>query len=198
MERILFIDACLRGPEQSRTYGLCRHFLAEYTARHPSTEVIRRELAAMELPVMTGKLAQEREGWLKGEPEHPLLQPAKDMAGADLILVGAPYWEYQLPALLRCYLEQISVGGLTFVYGEDGRPHGLCKPNKLFYITTAGGPILDRNCGFDYIKTLCGNMLGFTDIDYVAAECLDVWGVNVEEKIREAEEVLRSKIKSWH
>ena len=41
-------------------------------------------------------------------------------------------------------------------------------------------------------------MLGFTDIDYVAAECLDVWGVNVEEKIREAEEVLRSKIKSWH
>ena len=47
MERILFIDACLRGPEQSRTYGLCRHFLEEYTTRHPGTEVVRRELAAM-------------------------------------------------------------------------------------------------------------------------------------------------------
>ena len=99
--------------------------------------------------------------------------------------------------MLRCYLEQVSVCGLTFVYMEDGRPKGLCKANKFFYITTAGGPILDRNCGFDYIKTLCGNMLGFTDMDYAAAECLDVWGVDVEEKLREAEGVLREKIKSW-
>ena len=121
----------------------------------------------------------------------------RQFAEADMILVGAPYWEYQFPAALRCYLEQVSVGGLTFVYTEDGRPKGLCKANKLFYITTAGGPIMDRNCGFDYIKTLCSNMLGFTDIDYVAAECLDVWGVDVEEKLREAEEILRSKIKSW-
>lgn len=57
---------------------------------------------------------------------------------ADVILVGAPYWEYQFPALLRCYVEHISVSGLTFAYGEDGRPHGLCKGDRLFYLTTAG------------------------------------------------------------
>ncbi len=73
-------------------------------------------------------------------------------------------------------MEHISVSGLTFAYGEDGRPHGLCKGDRLFYLTTAGGPILDRNCGFDYLKTLLGNMMDFKKMDYVAAECTDVIG----------------------
>ena len=110
---------------------------------------------------------------------------------------GAPYWEYQFPALLRCYVEHISVSGLTFAYGEDGRPHGLCKGDRLFYLTTAGGPILDRNCGFDYLKTLLGNMMDFKKMDYVAAECTDVIGYPVEEELQKAEEQVRAQIQSW-
>ena len=114
-----------------------------------------------------------------------------------MILVGAPYWEYQFPALLRCYVEHISVSGLTFAYGEDGCPHGLCKGDRLFYLTTAGGPILDRNCGFDYLKTLLGNMMDFKKMDYVAAECTDVIGYPVEEELQKAEEQVRAQIQSW-
>lgn len=100
-------------------------------------------------------------------------------------------------ALLRCYVEHISVSGLTFAYGEDGRPHGLCKGDRLFYLTTAGGPILDRNCGFDYLKTLLGNMMDFKKMDYVAAECTDVIGYPVEEELQKAEEQVRAQIQSW-
>lgn len=185
MERILFIDACLRGPEQSRTYGLCRHFLEEYTARHPGTEVIRRELAAMELPVMTGKLAQEREGWLQSEPEHPLLQPARDMAGADLILVGAPYWDLSFPAALKVYLEWASMLGLTFRYTEDGQQIGLSKARTLVYCTTAGGPVEGQNYGYDYLKALAA-MFGIPSTHFVAAQGLDIWGNDVEGILKQA------------
>ena len=195
--RVLFVNSCIRG-EASRTLRLCRAAIEQM--KETLEDVTVEELVLDQediLPLNSQRLAQRHEMEEKGQFDHPMFRYGRQFAEADMILVGAPYWEYQFPAALRCYLEQVSVGGLTFVYTEDGRPKGLCKANKLFYITTAGGPIMDRNCGFDYIKTLCSNMLGFTDIDYVAAECLDVWGVDVEEKLREAEEILRSKIKSW-
>ena len=195
--RVLFVNCCIRGQE-SRTLRLCRAAIEQMkeTLEDVSVEELILDQEDI-LPLNSQRLAQRHELEEKGAFDHPMFRYGRQFAEADLILVGAPYWEYQFPAMLRCYLEQVSVCGLTFVYTEEGRPKGLCKASKLFYVTTAGGPIMDRNCGFDYIKTLCGNMLGFTDIDYVAAECLDVWGVNVEEKLQEAEEALRGKIMSW-
>ena len=195
--RVLFVNACIRG-EESRTLRLCRAAIEQMKESLEDVTVEELVLDQEEiLPLNSRTLALRHELEEKGQFDHPMFRFGHQFAEADLILVGAPYWEYQFPAVLRCYLEQISVGGLTFVYTEDGRPKGLCKADQLFYITTAGGPILDRNCGFDYIKTLCGNMLGFTNMDYVAAECLDVWGIDVEEKLQEAEALLREKIKSW-
>ena len=195
--RVLFVNGCIRGQE-SRTLRLCRAAIEQM--KETLEDVTVEELVLDQediLPLNSQRLAQRHELEEKGQFDHPMFRYGRQFAEADLILVGAPYWEYQFPAVVRCYLEQVSVCGLTFVYGEDGRPKGLCKANQLFYITTAGGPIMDRNCGFDYLNTLCSNMLGFTDVDYVAAECLDVWGVNVEEKLQEAEEALRGKIMSW-
>ena len=195
--RVLFVNCCIRGQE-SRTLRLCRAAIEQM--KETLEDVTVEELVLDQediLPLNSQRLSQRHELEEKGQFDHPMFRYGRQFAEADLILVGAPYWEYQFPALLRCYLEQVSVCGLTFVYTEDGRPKGLCKANKLFYITTAGGPIMDRNCGFDYLNTLCSNMLGFTDLDYVAAECMDVWGVDVEEKLREAEAVLREKIKNW-
>jgi len=195
--RVLFVNCCIRG-EESRTLRLCRAAIDQMKESLEDVTIEELILDQEEiLPLNSRRLAQRHELEEKGQFDDPMFRYARQFAAADMILFGAPYWEYQFPAMLRCYLEQVSVCGLTFVYMEDGRPKGLCKANKFFYITTAGGPILDRNCGFDYIKTLCGNMLGFTDMDYTAAECLDVWGVDVEEKLREAEGVLREKIKSW-
>ena len=44
MERLLFLDACVRGPELSRTWRLCQRFLEEYTTLHPQVQVCHRDL----------------------------------------------------------------------------------------------------------------------------------------------------------
>lgn len=195
--KVLFVNCCVRG-EASRTLRLCRAALEQIQETLEDVSIEELTLDKEEiLPLNGQRLAQRHELEEKGEFDAPSFRYARQFAAADLVVIGAPYWEYQFPALLRCYLEQISVCGLTFAYTEDGRPKGLCRADRLFYITTSGGPILNRNCGFDYIKTLCGDMLGFTQMDWAAAECLDVWGEDVEGRLCQAEDELRAKIKAW-
>ncbi len=196
--KVLFVNGCIRGAS-SRTLGLCRAALEEIEAKYPGCQV--EELVLDQetdlAPLRSDTLALRAELEEAGTFDHPMFRYARQFAGADLVVLGAPYWEYQFPALVRCYLEHISVGGVTFTYGEDGRPHGLCRAGRLLYITTAGGPILDRNCGFDYVKTLCGQMLQIPSIQWVGAECLDVWGEDVAARLAQAETSLRETVRSW-
>lgn len=186
MENILFIDACMRGPGLSRTHRLCQYFLERYTARRPDAEVRHRDLRQCALPLLTGELARERDGWVAWGTDHPLLTPAKEVAGADLILVGAPYWDLSFPAVLKVYLEWASVLGVTFRYEEDGRQVGMSRARSLVYLTTAGGPVAGQNYGFDYLQAL-GAMFGIPDSRCVAAEGLDIRGADPEAILIQAE-----------
>ena len=187
MKQLLFLDACMRGQEVSRTARLCRRFLEEYRALRPETRIVRRDLTGAELPVMTAARAEERDALALAGSDSPLLAPAREVAGSDLILVGAPYWDLSFPAALKVYLEWSSVLGITFRYAEDGRQVGLSRARALVYLTTAGGPVEGQNYGFDYLRGLAG-MFGIPDSRCVAAENLDVLGTDVEQVLRQAEE----------
>lgn len=52
---------------------------------------------------------------------------AKEFASADAVVIAAPYWDFSFPAVLKQYLEAITIVGLTFYYTEEGFPKGLCK-----------------------------------------------------------------------
>ena len=196
--KVLFVNGCIRG-ESSRTLRLCRTALAEIGRKYPDARVeevvLDRETDLLPLRSDTLDLRHALEE--AGTFDHPMFRYARQFAEAELVVLGAPYWEYQFPALVRCYLEHIAVGGVTFTYKEDGIPRGICRARRLLYLTTAGGPILDRNCGFDYVRTLCGQMLQIPEIDWAGAECLDVWGEDVETRLTRAEQSICEKIKGW-
>lgn len=194
---LLFVNCCIRG-EESRTLGLCRVALEELKKKYADLEVEELCLDQEDiLPLNSARLNARHAFEKENDFTDPMFRYAHQFAAADMILIGAPYWEFQFPAMLRCYLEHISVCGVTFVYTEAGIPKGLGKAQRLFYVTTAGGTIGDRNCGFDYVKTLCGDMLGIPEMDWAGAEDLDVWGVDVEGQLKKAEEQIRTKIQSW-
>ena len=178
MEQILFVDACMRG-ELSRTRILCREFLDQYAALHPQCQILHRDLTCPSLPVLTGPMAQERDALAADEKDHPMLQPAFEAAQADLILVGAPYWDMTFPAALKVYLEWASAIGVTFGYTKEGQQVGLCKARHLVFITTVGGPIGNLNLGYDYLKAWA-NMVGIPETHCLTAENLDIRGADVE------------------
>ena len=86
--------------------------------------------------------------------------------------MAAPFWDLSFPALLRVYIEHISVCGLCYHYESDGC-HGDCRASRLLFLTTGGDFERPESLGVLYWKQLCA-MFGIPRFDYVFAGGLDV------------------------
>ena len=171
---ILFINACVR--EQSRTCRLAKQLLNTLDG-----EIKEVRLENIQFPVVDEDFINDRETLKNaGKYDDPMFSLGRDFAGADIIVIAAPYYDLSFPAMLKQYFEQINVLGLTFTYSESGIPTGLCKAKKLYYITTAGGPILSDDFGFGYVKALANTFYGIEEVYQMKAEGLDIVGADVE------------------
>ena len=174
MENLLFINACVRG-EHSRTLKLARRFLEGYQKAHPDTVITQRDLCAQRLlPQYPEVLAERDELWAAGKLDQPMFEPAREFAAADKIVVAAPFWDLCFPAVLKIYLERISVTDVTFGYDDQGAMVGLCRASKLLYVVTRGGNYAgtDLEMGTPMLRALC-TMYGIPELITLAAEGLD-------------------------
>ena len=102
-------------------------------------------------------------------------------------MVAAPYWDLSFPAVVKLYFEAVTVNGLTFAYSEKGIPTGLCRAERLIYVTTSGGPIMN-NFGYDYVRALACAFYGIKDVRCVTAEGLDIRGADADAILSKAKE----------
>ncbi len=181
---LLFINACVRPA--SRTKRLADRLLSRLEG--PIRETRLHELA---LPRADAAFLEERDALLRrGNFGHPLFALARDFA-ADEIVLAVPYWDLSFPSSVKAYLEQITVTGLTFSYGEDGLPRGHCRARRLWYVMTAGGPILPPNHGY----RSCLDVAAENGCDSIAFCCIST-GVFGFPK-REAAEIAVQTVKDW-
>ena len=177
MARLLFVDACVRG-ERSRTLKLARRFLEAYRRANPEDEIVERDLMEERLEPQYPEVLAERDAlWEAGRLEEPMFAPARQFAAADKIVLAAPFWDLSYPAILKIYLERISVTNITFGYDESGRSVGLCRAEKLLFITTRGGDFSRpetswMESGAGHIRALCA-MYGIPSFQLLCAEGLD-------------------------
>ena len=172
---ILFVNACVR--RDSRTKRLADRLLAAFG--EPYTEVRLHELA---FPVVDEAFLRRRDRLIAARSfGDPLFALARQFAAADSIVIAAPYWDLSFPAALKQYLEQVSVLGVTFRYTPDGTPEGLCRAERLTYVTTAGGDYFPEEYGFGYVKALAQNFYGIHDVRLLKATGLDIAGADPEE-----------------
>ena len=134
MKQILFVNACMRGPEQSRTWRLSQAFLAACRTRWPEAAVKERDLTGCELPVLTGALAQERDRRAEADIGGPMFEPAREMAQADLVVIAAPDWDMTFPAALKIYLEWTCTLGLPSTTPRRGCRRG-CAGRRSWSIS---------------------------------------------------------------
>ncbi len=179
---ILLLNACVR--ERSRTLRLAKRVLTHLDG--DLTEIVPEREALLPL---TGETLARREALLeRGDMDAPMLRYARAFASADEIVVAAPYWDLSFPAAVKTFFEHVTVTGVTFSYGADGRPVGHCRAKRLFYVMTAGGPILPPNHGFAYVRDLAAMFYGIPETVLFSAEMLDIPGQDVEARLRETEE----------
>lgn len=171
---LLFINACVR--KQSRTLRLAKQLIDKLDG-----EIKEVKLETIVFPVVDEEFINRRESLKNaGRYDDPMFSLAKDFAAADTIVIAAPYYDLSFPAMLKQYFEQINVLGITFTYSDSGVPEGLCRAQSLYYVTTAGGPVISDDFGFGYVKALANSFYGIEDVYQIKAEGLDIIGADVE------------------
>ncbi len=186
---VLMIDACPRSDSRTR-------ILAEEIMRGIDGEISVVKLSEETLPVINEETVIRRNGdSTNGTFSDSMYSYAKQFAAADRIIIAAPFWDLSFPAILKQYIEAVMVTGLTFRYSEEGMPIGMCNAKKLYYVTTAGGPLFDTSFGYGYIKTLANVMFGIPECTLFSAENLDIIGADTEAILTHAKEEIRKHLK---
>jgi len=169
---VLYINACVRS--ESRTDKIARALLEKLG------EFEEVSLSKMGLTPLDEETLRKRTGFISARDySDNMFDLAKQFANADIIVISAPHWDLSFPSLLKLYIENIYVTGIVSRYDENGVPLGLCKAEKLYYITTAGGPLIEEY-GYGYIRDLMIKYMGVKDTTLIKAEMLDVDGFDSE------------------
>ena len=182
MKKALFVDCCLR--ENSRTKVLANSFITELNDYEIDHLILEKE----NLKPLVGEFYSSREQLLANKDlSHPRFNYAYQFKDADLIIMAAPFWDLSFPSLLKIYIENISVEGITFSTTENGL-QGLCKANNLVYLTTRGGIYGDNNPleqAIPYIEALT-KFFGIDNLHYVYADGMDIVGYNNKKSLDDA------------
>ena len=166
--KLLHIDSSIQGGA-SASRALTREIVARWRAARPDTRVIYRDLAAHELPHLSfGGLGREKA--LEAPANAAVLE---EFLAADVVVIGAPLYNFTLPSQLKAWIDRIAVAGKTFRYTASG-PQGLAGGKQVIVAVSRGGvyaPGAPGEFGESYLRFLFA-FLGVEDLTFVRAEGL--------------------------
>ncbi|WP_214070063.1 NAD(P)H-dependent oxidoreductase [Mucilaginibacter sp. dw_454] len=178
MKKILHIISSPKG-ENSFSIKLGNAIVARIQAANPGSTVVVNDLTEHPFPHLEeATLAAFYTPAEDQSPENKQALKNSDAAiaaiqAADVIVIGAPTWNFGIPSVLKAWVDHIARAGVTFKYSEAGA-EGLIK-NKVAYIAMASGAVFSSGPyqSYDfvstYLKTLL-NFLGITDLTVFRVE----------------------------
>lgn len=184
MSKVLYIKANAKPEGTSRTFKIADKFIETYQEAHPGDEITTLDLYKENINFLKEEDINSIFGpKTEDSKNHPILKYAYQFMESDKIIVAAPLWNLSIPAILKAYIDYISVSGITFKYTAEG-PVGLCQDKKVVHIAARGGEYSEGQAaeyemGDRYLRTIFG-FFGITDFTTIAAEKLDVIGEDVE------------------
>jgi FMN-dependent NADH-azoreductase len=177
--QLLHLDSSITG-EQSVSRLLTAEVVAAQRAMNPGIEVIYRDLAAAPaMHLSPAHIAVFQGAAVKSDAIGPdLALGAKyldELFAADVIVIGAPMYNFTTPSQLKTWVDRIVVAGKTFCYTERG-PIGLLPAgNKAFIAASSGGfysgdsPVKFMEHGESYLRGVLAH-IGTTDVRVIRAE----------------------------
>ncbi len=178
--QLLHLDSSVLGNE-SASRALSAEIVARQVALHPDITVVHRDLANDAARHLSpAHLA----AWQGGTVEDAALGAdlAKggayldELFAADIIVIGAPMYNFSIPSQLKAWIDRVVVAGKTFRYGANGA-EGLLKDKKVFIASSrgsvyaAGSPAAALEHHESYLTGVL-SFIGMTDVTIVRAEGL--------------------------
>ena len=163
--KLLHLDASALGAN-SVTRELSAAIVARWKDAVPGLAVEYRDLDANPLPHLTGDVLSGANAIAQGEGGRLLEQ----FLSSDVIVIGAPMYNFGIPSTLKAWIDRVAVAGKTFRYTETG-PEGLAGGRKVIVASGRGGIYGNGPADFqeNYLRQVF-NFLGITDVEFVRAE----------------------------
>ncbi len=177
MSTLLVIDSAATG-DASVSRSLVRAAVEALKAEG-ATEVVYRDLDAAPLPHLTQASVAGIRAQPASETEHSAraLSDAliAELRAADILVIGAPMYNFSVPTTLRAWFDHVLRAGETFRYTEQG-PQGLLPGKRVIVVESRGGLYSEGAAAASdfqepYLRHLLGFM-GLTDVTFVRAEKL--------------------------
>lgn len=174
---LLHIDSSILA-EHSASRGLTREIVTRLRSERPDLRVSYRDLGAEPLPHYSG------DSLSASDPSEAARDAAtlEAFLAADVIVIGAPLYNFSVPSQLKAWIDRILIKGKTFRYTAEG-PQGLAGGKRVIVAVARGG-VYESDAGTEfgesYLKFVFG-FLGIPEVTFVRAE-----GLNVSAEQREA------------
>jgi FMN-dependent NADH-azoreductase len=175
--QLLHVDSSILG-EGSVSRALSAQVVARWRERAPGLKVVYRDLAASPLDHVSlewiGARATPAEARTPEQQRAATEEVIDEFLAADIVVIGAPMYNFGIPSQLKAWIDRLAVAGRTFKYTAEG-PIGLAGGKKVIVVSSRGGIYSagSPTAGFDfqepYLRALFG-FLGITDVEFIRAE----------------------------
>lgn len=181
---------------QSVTRALAAKLVQGLQARHADSTLVYRDLAQhapahLDATILLagGKAEVERSDF---EQEQVRLNQAllDELVAADMLVIGAPMYNFSIPSQLKAWFDRVLQAGKTFRYTSDG-PEGLMKGKRAYIVSSRGGvyssgPAAAMEHQESYLLTVLA-FIGITDVQVIRAEGVNMGAEFKAQAIEQAE-----------
>ena len=172
---ILRIDSSING-DNSATRSLTDSIVEQLKTVNWGEQLVTRDLVANPLPHLT----------LEAFADSTVLD---EFLAADIVVIGAPMYNFTVPTQLKTWIDRIAIAGKTFHYTANG-PEGLVKGKRVIIGLARGGFYGEGApaASFEHVETYLKNVFNFIGVEpeFVIAEGLGVSPEQREESLKGA------------
>jgi len=181
--KLLHLDTSITG-ENSISRQLTAHIVSTLIAQDKSLEITHHDLNREPVNYLSSASFTD-----ENEKAHGA-QYLQEFLDADILVIGAPMYNFSVPAQLRSWIDRIAVAGKTFRYTANGS-EGLAGGKRVIIASVRGG-YYNEESGLaaldhqeNYLKTVFG-FLGITDVEFIRAEGVATGADNKEKALNAA------------
>ncbi|PTA80485.1 FMN-dependent NADH-azoreductase [Serratia sp. Nf2] len=178
MKKILVLKSSIMGND-SQTNNLIDRYLVERRANGHEDQIIEHDLTALDLPVLEGELFSALRGAENTSPRAKAALALSDrliaeLKGSDLLLIGAPMYNLNVPTQLKNWFDLVARARVTFNYTAT-YPVGLVDGVNALVFSSRGGVHAGQptDAVTPYLRSVLG-LMGIGNVQFIYAEGLDM------------------------
>ncbi|ERP90740.1 FMN-dependent NADH-azoreductase [Labrenzia sp. C1B10] len=188
MSKVLVLTSSVLG-DASVSNQLTTHIVNQLRLKNGKSKVIARDLGSNPVPhlMQDSTIAlrvPEAENEVQANAQALSDELIAELKAADLLVIGAPMYNFGIPSTLKAWFDYVLRAGVTFSYSDAG-PEGLLKGKRAIVVLTRGGlysegPAQLMDAQEPHLRTLLG-FIGITDVTFIRAEKL-AFGASFQEE----------------